>query len=74
MGFKFENSAEMLYGLFGAALYDLIYPRWWGGQGLNDPDRIPAKVTSKAYEPGTNCAIQITRPDWHSYVGQNDQR
>jgi len=74
MGFKKDNSAELLHGLFGAALYDLIYPKWWGGQGLSDPDRLPAKVTSKAYEPGTNCAAQLVRPDWHNYVGPNQKQ
>jgi hypothetical protein len=68
MGFQKPSDAAKLQGLFGAALYDLIYPKWWGGQTIEQPDQYPIKINSKPFQPGTNSLHEIAKPHWQSYV------
>jgi len=61
-GFK-DTETALLAGLFGQALYDIIYPRWWGGQGKLSEVKITDKVSNMPFLKGSNTAgLQACSP------------
>lgn len=70
MGFK-ETDNPILAGLFGQALYDVIYPKWWGGQGKLSEEPITAKVNEQMYRRGSNPAGELAAPQWQSNYGDS---
>lgn len=58
-GRGYNTSPEFLATLFGSAYIDMIYPKWWGGQGRVSDTFAVQKVSEKQFEPGTNCAHEI---------------
>ena len=58
-GHGYNSSPEFLAALFGSAYIDMIYPKWWGGQGRVSDVATVEKVSEKKFEPGTNCAHEI---------------
>lgn len=68
MGFK-DTDTALLAGLFGQALYDVVYPKWWGGQGKASEVPITAKVNEQMYRPGSNCAGGIRGSSWQRTMG-----
>lgn len=65
MGFNKANGENIVAGMFGRELFELIYPNWWGGQGKISQTPTTQKVNEKDYEPGSNFATFINRPGWH---------
>lgn len=68
MGFK-DTDAALLAGLFGQALYDVVYPKWWGGQGKASEMPVTAKVNEQIYRPGSNYAGGIRGSSWQRSMG-----
>ena len=68
MGFTRDNGVNLVAGMFGRELFELIYPNWWGGQGKASHAPLTQKVNDKIYEPGTNFARYINRPGWNDSV------
>lgn len=62
MGFTRDRGQHIVAGMFGRELFDLIYPQWWGGQGLASQLSPTDKVNNKAYEPGSNFAALMQHP------------
>ena len=61
-GFKKDGSSvspEYLASIFGQELFDIVYPKWWGGQGKVSDKVLTEKPFNRAYEPGSNFADEI---------------
>ena len=69
MGFKDPETA-VLAGLFGEALYDVIYPKWWGGQGKSSEVPVTGKVNEVSFLPGANGAEFVPHATWDRSVSR----
>lgn len=74
MGFIGDRGTNIVAGLFGRELFDLIYPGWWGGQGKVSQGLLTEKVNNKVYEPGSNFAKLISRPGWDNLADTRDSK
>jgi hypothetical protein len=68
MGFS-DTYTALLAGLFGQALYDVIYPKWWGGQGKLSEEPITAKVNEQVFRQGSNAIGDVAIPSWQRNYG-----
>lgn len=69
IGFTKSDQQPPVGGFISKALFDIIHPRWWGGQTKIGYDAsLPEKVNNKPYAPGTNCTELMIRPDWKDTV------
>ena len=66
MGFSGDKGHNLVAGLVGRELFELVYPQWWGGQGKVSQASLTQKVNNKTYEPGSNFACLIPHPSWYS--------
>jgi hypothetical protein len=75
-GFKSnQNTAEKLSGLFGDLLYDIVYPKWWGGQkgswiyDQTYSDGVTTKVNNQPAGVATvgNAYSSSVVPSWHQH-------
>ena len=68
MGFSNNKGHQMIAGMFGRELFELIYPNWWGGQGKSSEASPTEKVNNKPYESGSNFARMIPHPGWANSI------
>jgi hypothetical protein len=55
--------------MFGQALYDVVYPKWWGGQGKASEEPVTAKVNEQVFRHGSNAIGAEAVPQWQRSYG-----
>lgn len=69
-----QQTAEKLSGLFGDLLYDIVYPKWWGGQkgswiyDQTFSQGVTTKVNNQPASVYTQPVGQYNKiPTWHQH-------